>query len=90
MSKLPRIFHSNEKFISNNKNSFNSFDKVKEKNNLENSFNSNDLINFFNKSITITLKDNSIISGVLISKRGNNLLLNNGIHLKIEEIDHIN
>ena len=90
MSKLPRIFHNNNKFNSNNKTSFNTFGKAKESKVINNTFNSNCLIDYFNKSISITLKDGSIISGILISKRGNNLLLNNGIHLKVEEIDHIN
>ena len=86
MTKLPKIFHNNDKYISNNKNSFKSFDIEKSN---DNSFDSDSLIYYFNKNIDIHLKDGSVVSGVLISKRGENILLKNGIHVNTKDIDYV-
>ena len=88
MSKLPKIFHNNNKCITNNKNSFNTFNL--EKKDIISSFDSNILINYFNKKINIHLKDGKVCNGVLISKRGNTILLNNGEKINIKEIDYVN
>lgn len=86
MTKLPKIFHNDEKYISNNKSSFKTFDREKAR---DNSFDSDSLINYFNKSINIYLKDGSVVSGILISKRGDNILLRNGIHVNTKDIDYV-
>jgi small nuclear ribonucleoprotein (snRNP)-like protein len=87
--KLPNIFHGNEKFMTNNRHSCTAFNK-KEEQKEESSFSSNDLINYFNKNITIHLKNGNSISGILISKRNKIILLNTGEHINIDDISSIN
>ena len=86
MSKLPNVFHNNEKYITNNKNTFNTFDKSIKKEIESNAFNGNNIINFFNKKITVELKDGRVISGVLLSKRDNVILLDTEDYININEI----
>ena len=92
LSKLPSIFHTNDKFYTNNKSSFNTFDKIKEEVKKENdtSIDKDDLINYFNKRVVITLKDGSVYSGVLISKRDNKILLDSNAYILIDDISNIN
>ena len=93
LSKLPRIFHNNEKFITNNKNSYINFKATKEENKKENNYipsvDVNNLINFFNKKVSIILKNNNESTGVLISKRGDIILLDNGEKINIKDIADI-
>ena len=92
MSKLPNIFHNNDKFLTNNKNSFTTFEKQKESKNEElkkdDTFliDSDSLINYFNQKIVITLKDGSVYSGVLLSKRDNKILLDSNVYISINDI----
>ena len=96
MSKLPNIFHNNDKFFTNNKNSFTTFEKIKENKNKElkedNNFLIDDdsLINYFNQKVVITLKDGSVYSGVLLSKRDNKILLDSNDYISINDIIKIN
>ena len=91
MSKLPKIFHNDNKFYTNNKNSFNTFEKRVE-NNIEeqkkkyNSIDIDGIVTYFNKKIVITLKDGKVYSGVLISKRNNKLLLDTNDYILIDDI----
>lgn len=94
MTKLPKIFRNNEKFFSNNKNSYNTYNKISEKkyeeiNNLSN-FDKNILINYFNKKINITLKNGNKVSGILISKRNDTILLDSGEYIHVNDINDIN
>ena len=80
MSKLPNIFHNNEKFITNNKTSYVNYNKSnmyteKEK-----------IINYFNKEIVVTLKSGKIIKGTLISKRNDYILLDTNNYINIKDI----
>lgn len=83
MSKLPSIFHNSGKYITNNK---------RVVNNKENKVNSNvsldkkSLINYFNKKIIIELKTGKTVSGVLLSKRNNKILLDNNEYIDIDDI----
>jgi len=83
LNKLPNIFHNSGKYITNNKNSFVNFYKGKNDNHC---INRDNLINFFNKKITITLKSGNNISGVLLSKRENYILLDTYDYINIDEI----
>ena len=85
MTKLPSIFHSNDKVISNNKNSYISSDKFIDKT----SFDKRILVNYFNKSINITLNNGNKINGILISKRGDTILLNSGEYININDISSV-
>jgi small nuclear ribonucleoprotein (snRNP)-like protein len=88
--KLPRIFHNNEKIISNNKHSFSSFNNNEENKKNEDSFSRDLLVNYFNKMIVVSLKNGNKYSGILVSKRGNVILLNTGEYININEIVSIN
>ena len=85
MSKLPRIFH-NDNFISNNKKTYNTFINVNKVKNNDSLIDSNSLINYFNKSITIVLKSGKEIKGKLISKRKDLILLDNKEYININDI----
>ena len=89
MSNLPKIFHTNGNFITNNKNSFNSFDKKNEVVKSDSLLKDNDLIKYFNKEISITLKNGDILNGILISKRNDKILLDTGVYILINEILNI-
>ena len=86
MSKLPSIFHSNSKVMSNNKNSFNSFDREEEVNDRDTSFDKDLLINYFNKSVVVELRNGNKSSGILVSKRNDKILLNTGEYIDIKDI----
>lgn len=92
MSKLPKIFHNNNKIISKNRSSFNTFNNKETTNKQEEkySFDKYELINYFNKKINIYLKDGSVKSGILISKRNNIILLDNLEKINIKDIININ
>lgn len=85
MNKLPSIFHNNIKFKTNNKNSFNTFKNEKTISN-NNVIDNNNLINYFNKKICVELKSGNVIEGVLISKRGNTILLDTKDYINISDI----
>lgn len=88
--KLPKIFHNNGKIIANNKHSFTSFSN-NEKDNINNeSFSKDSLVNYFNKMIVVNLKNGNKYSGILVSKRGNVILLNTGEYININDIASIN
>lgn len=92
MNKLPKIFHNNDRYITNNKKSFNSFEKVDsiEMVNSNSYIDLENLYEYFNKNVVITLKNGNVYSGVLISKRDNKLLLDSSEYIKIDEILKIN
>lgn len=93
MSKLPNIFHNNTKFYTNNKNSFNTFEKVKEikkKDNIDTDVDLDNLFTYINKKVIITLKDGSTYSGIMISKRNNKILLDSNDSILIDDILKIN
>lgn len=84
MSKLPNIFHNNSNFNSNNKHSYNTFNNKKEI--INNSINVDNLINYFNKRITITLNNKEEYTGTLISKRNNYIMLDTKEKINIKDI----
>lgn len=88
MSKLPNIFHSDSKYFSNNRNSFNSFDKYRFKKEEKSvvDFDKDTLINYFNKYIVVEMKNGNKSSGVLVSKRNDKILLNTGESININDI----
>ena len=85
MSKLPSIFHNSGKYITNNKKSFSSSinKEVKEQEKRD------DFINYFNKRITVCLKNGNEITGVLLSKRNNLILLDTNDFIDIKDISCI-
>ncbi len=95
MSKLPKIFHSDEKIISSNKNTYNTFDSLRiekedKEDEEEKTFNREVLINYFNKRINVHLKDGSVLSGILLSKRGDTILLNSGEYINLNDVTDVN
>lgn len=98
MSKLPKIFHSDEKIISSNKNTYNTFDSLRtekedkegKEDKEEKTFNREVLINYFNKRINVHLKDGSVLSGILLSKRGDTILLNSGEYINLNDVTDVN
>ena len=86
MSKLSNIFHNNIKYSTNNKNSFSTFNKEKKEIVNTNSIDIDNIMNYFNKRIVIELKNGSKMEGVLLSKRNNILLLDNGDYIDIKDI----
>ena len=84
LSKQSSIFHNNIKYSTNNKNTFSTFEKVDDNNDI--SFDKDSIINFFNKRITIELKSGDTITGVLLSKRNNVLLLDSGDYINLKDI----
>lgn len=95
MSKLPKIFHGNDKIFSNNKNSYNTYSNLrndieKDEDKDKESFNKDQLINYFNKRINVVLKNGSVMNGVLISKRGNTILLNSGQYINLDDVKEVN
>lgn len=89
MSKLPKIYHNDEKIISNNKSSYISYNDVT--NREEKHFNIDENIySLFNKNSLFVLKNGDKYEGVVISKRDNELLLNNGKRININDISSIN
>lgn len=97
MTRLPHIFHS-DRIVSNNRNSFNTFNKFDDdiphkeikKEEYTPSFDKDSLVNYFNRSISLTLKDGRIVSGILISKRGDVILLDTGEFININSIISVN
>lgn len=87
MSKLPKIYHSNDKVISNNMNCYMN-SKKEEKQEIEEN-KEIEYINYFNKNIEVILKDNSSISGILVSVQKDYILLNNGHYIDIKDILYI-
>ena len=87
MSKLPSIFHNNDRLSSNNKNSFMTFNNSK-KEIIDNkiTINEDNLINYFNKRVVVGLKNGSELEGVLISKRNDKILLNTKDYIEIKDI----
>ena len=88
MSKLPKIYHNDEKIISNNKSSYISYNDVtnkEEKVNID-----ENIYSLFNKNSLFLLKNGDKCEGVVISKRDNELLLNNGKRININDISSIN
>ena len=88
MSKLPKIYHNGEKIISNNKSSYISYNDVtnkEEKVNID-----ENIYSLFNKNSLFLLKNGDKCEGVVISKRDNELLLNNGKRININDISSIN
>ena len=98
MSRLPSIFHNNDKFLNNNKNSFNTFGILKDSNKIDKKDKKEDInivdieniYSLFNKKVVITLKNGSVYSGVLISKRDNKILLDSSDYILISDILSIN
>lgn len=82
--KLPKIFHNDDYIASNNRTSFSSFqeERVKE-------VKDNDLFQYLNRVVDITLSNNDSISGKIISIRDDKILLNNGISININNILNI-
>lgn len=96
MTKLPRIFHS-DGIVSNNRNSFNTFNRFDEEIKKETKkeedkpvFDKDSLINYFNRSVSITLNDGRVVSGILISKRGDVILLDTGEFVDVNSIVSVN
>ena len=89
MSKLPSIFHNNDKLSSNNKNSFSSFNKSKKEIDNTITIDIDNLINYFNKRIVVGLKSGNEIEGVLISKRNDKILLDTKDSINIKDILYI-
>ncbi len=97
MTRLPRIFHS-DGIVSNNRNSFNTFNRSLEgatrqeikKEEYKPSFDKDSLINYFNRSISISLNDGRVVSGILISKRGDVILLDTGEFINVDSIISVN
>lgn len=98
MARLPHIFHS-DRIVSNNRNSFNTFNSYNDeliprkeikKEEYTSSFDKDSLINYFNRSISLTLKDGRVVSGVLISKRGDIILLDTGEFINVDSIISVN
>ena len=91
MSKLPKIYHKNEKIVSNNKYSYISYEKkinnVTNKNKEEKT--EINYLTLFNKNVEITLNDGSILHSSIISKYNNNILLIDGRRINIDEIQEI-
>ncbi len=89
MSKLPKIYHNDEKIISNNKSSYISYNDVT--NREEKNFDIDENIySLFSKNSLFVLKNGDKYEGVVISKRDNELLLNNGKRININDISSIN
>ena len=90
MSKLPRIYHSDEKRISNNKNSYVSYRSINN-DEKETTFDFDENIySLFNKKCSFILKNGNTLEGVIISKRDKELLLNDGRRININDISSIN
>ena len=89
MSKLPNIFHNEEKYVTNNKKSYNTFNNKKEVKNNPVFLDKDNLINYFNKKIVILLKNGNEVTGKLISKRNNQLLLDTKEIISIDDISRI-
>ena len=90
MSKLPRIYHSDEKRISNNKNSYVSYRSINN-DEKETTFDFDENIySLFNKKSSFILKNGNTLEGVIISKRDKELLLNDGRRININDISSIN
>ena len=89
MSRLPSIFHNNAKIITNNKNSFNTFEDKKEIVKDDYFINIDNLINYFNKKVIIETKSKEHIEGILISKRNDMILLDTGRYINIKDINNI-
>lgn len=89
MSRLPSIFHNNAKVITNNKNSFNTFEDKKEIVKDDYFINIDNLINYFNKKVIIETKSKEHIEGILISKRNDMILLDTGRYINIKDINNI-
>ena len=89
MNRLPSIFHNNAKVITNNKNSFNTFEDKKEIEKDDYFINIDNLINYFNKKVIIETKSQEHIEGILISKRNDMILLDTGRYINIKDINNI-
>lgn len=92
MNKLPKIYHKDERIISNNKYSYISYEKrmnnsiKEEKLDIKEKFN---YITLFNKKVEIVLNNQTSIYSSIISKQNNMLLLSNGKKIDINEIREI-
>ena len=84
LSKLPNIFHNSSKINSNNKHSYNTF--LKEEKFKKSSIDVDNLINYFNKKITVIMDTNEEYNGILLSKRDNYIMLDTGKKLNIKNI----
>lgn len=82
MIKLPSIFHNNNSYVTNNSKSFMNSNKKVEDNKIK-FYNFTD---YFNKEITIILKDGKEFNGTLIAKRDNIILLDNNEYININDI----
>ncbi len=83
MGKLPKIFHSDDKIISNNRKSYISYGNIREEEKLyiEDSF-----YDLFNKRLSYILKNGEVFSGIVVSKRNNELLFSDGKRISINDI----
>ena len=90
--KLPKVYKASDNIKAVNESWYSSYIKREDdssQNVLENSVNDFNFFSFFNKNVTIILKNNEIINTKILSKYDSKILIKDGRFIDIKDIKDI-